>query len=40
MILLSFLLAIACVGVFAAPPIGRVVNGTDARVENYPFVVS
>ncbi|XP_034486952.1 chymotrypsin-2-like [Drosophila innubila] len=34
------LLTIASVGVYAAPPIGRVVNGTDARVENYPFVIS
>ncbi|XP_034486951.1 chymotrypsin-2-like [Drosophila innubila] len=34
------LLTILSVGVYAAPPIGRVVNGTDARVENYPFVVS
>ncbi|KAH8417067.1 hypothetical protein KR222_002565, partial [Zaprionus bogoriensis] len=34
------LLTVACVGVSAAPPMGRVVNGTDARVENYPFVIS
>ncbi|KAL7731140.1 hypothetical protein ACLKA6_014336 [Drosophila palustris] len=37
---LLIILAIASVGVYAAPPIGRVVNGTDARVENYPFMVS
>jgi len=24
----------------AAPPLGRVVNGTDSSVEKYPFVVS
>lgn len=34
------LLALSCVSVSAAPPMGRVVNGTDSRVENYPFVVS
>lgn len=34
------LLAVSCVSVSAAPPMGRVVNGTDAKVENYPFVVS
>lgn len=33
------LAAVSCVSVSAAPPMGRVVNGTDARVENYPFVV-
>lgn len=35
-----FLLALGCLSVSAAPPMGRVVNGTDASVENYPFVVS
>lgn len=34
------LLALGCLSVSAAPPMGRVVNGTDASVENYPFVVS
>ncbi|EDW66510.1 chymotrypsin-2 [Drosophila virilis] len=34
------LLAIASASVYAAPPMGRVVNGTDATVEKYPFVIS
>ncbi|EDW13953.1 chymotrypsin-2 [Drosophila mojavensis] len=34
------LLLFTCGSVYGAPPMGRVVNGTDAAVENYPFVIS
>ncbi|XP_022223549.1 chymotrypsin-2 [Drosophila obscura] len=38
---LAALVILAIVGLGqAAPPIGRVVNGTDSSIESYPFVIS
>ncbi|XP_001357932.2 chymotrypsin-2 [Drosophila pseudoobscura] len=38
---LAALVFLAIVGVgHAAPPMGRVVNGTDSSIERYPFVIS
>lgn len=36
----KFLVLLGLVALAAAAPSGRVVNGTDADIENYPFMVS
>ncbi|XP_034116861.1 chymotrypsin-2 [Drosophila nasuta] len=39
-VLILAIVAIGNINVHAAPPMGRVVNGTDANVNDYPFVIS